>query len=68
MKKEFTTTWKESNQPRKQRKYLYNLPLHLRQKQMSATLDKELRKKVYKELIKNVSGTGYRIDIQTNNE
>ncbi len=32
------------------------------------SLVKELRKKVYKELIKNVSGTGYRIDIQTNNE
>lgn len=45
MKKEFTTAWIESRQPRKQRKYLYNLPLHLRQKQMSATLDKDLRKK-----------------------
>jgi large subunit ribosomal protein L24 len=45
MKKEFTTKWKESKQPRKQRKYLHNLPLHLKQKQMSATLDKELRKK-----------------------
>ncbi|PUE65150.1 winged helix-turn-helix domain-containing protein [Arcobacter caeni] len=28
------------------------------------SLVKELRKKVYKELIKNVSGSGYRIDIQ----
>jgi large subunit ribosomal protein L24 len=45
MKKEFTTAWTESRQPRKQRKFLYNLPLHLRQKQMSATLDKDLRKK-----------------------
>ena len=26
---------------------------------------KELRKKTYKELIKNVSGVGYRIDVQT---
>ena len=45
MKKEFTTKWKESKQPRKQRKYLHNLPLHLKQKQISATLYKELRKK-----------------------
>lgn len=45
MKQEFTTKWRESKQPRKQRKYLHNLPLHLRQKLMSATLDKDLRKK-----------------------
>jgi len=45
MKKDFTTAWKESKQPRKQRKYLHNLPLHLKQKLMAATLDKDLRKK-----------------------
>ncbi|VVB80624.1 50S ribosomal protein L24 [uncultured archaeon] len=45
MKSEFNTSWRESKQPRKQRKYLHNLPNHLRQKQMSATLDKDLRKK-----------------------
>lgn len=45
MKKEFTTAWKESKQPRKQRKYLHNLPLHLKQKLMASTLDKDLRKK-----------------------
>jgi len=45
MKKEFTTAWTASRQPRKQRKYLYNLQVHLRQKQMAATLDKDLRKK-----------------------
>ena len=45
MKQEFTTAWKSSKQPRKQRKYLHNMPLHLKQKQMSATLDKDLRKK-----------------------
>jgi len=45
VKKEFTTAWKESKQPRKQRKYLHNLPLHLKQKLMAATLDKDLRKK-----------------------
>jgi len=32
-----------SKAPRKQRKRLYNLPLHLRRKQLSAHLSKELR-------------------------
>jgi large subunit ribosomal protein L24 len=45
MKQEFTTAWTESKQPRKQRKYLHNMPNHLRQRLMSATLDKDLRKK-----------------------
>jgi len=46
MRQKFTTSWRESKQPRKQRKYLHNLPNHLRQKQMGATLDKDLRKKL----------------------
>ena len=45
VKKKFTTAWRESKQPRKQRKYLHNMPNHLRQRMMSATLDKDLRKK-----------------------
>lgn len=45
VQKKFTTAWKESKQPRKQRKYLHNLPLHLKQKLMSAPLAKELREK-----------------------
>ena len=45
VQKKFTTAWKESKQPRKQRKYLHNLPLHLKQKLMASTLDKDLRKK-----------------------
>ncbi|HHI00326.1 50S ribosomal protein L24 [Thermococcus aggregans] len=35
----------KSKQPRKQRKFLYNAPLHLRHKIVSATLSKELRQK-----------------------
>ncbi len=35
----------KSRQPRKQRKFLYNAPLHKRQKLMSATLSRELREK-----------------------
>ena len=45
MKKKFSNFWKSSKQPRKQRKYRYNAPLHIRQKFMSSHLSKELRKK-----------------------
>ena len=45
MKKEFSTSWVSSNQPRKQRKYLANASLHIRHKFLSANLSKELRKK-----------------------
>ena len=45
MKKEFSTKWKASKQPRKQRKYLANAPLHIRKNFVSAGLSKELKKK-----------------------
>jgi large subunit ribosomal protein L24 len=45
MKKEFSTKWKASKQPRKQRKYLANAPFHLKQKITSSQLSKDLRKK-----------------------
>ncbi len=45
MKKKFSTTWKASKQPRKQRKYAANAPLHLRKKMLSVNLSKELKKK-----------------------
>lgn len=45
MKKQFSKKWKASKQARKQRKYLANLPLHLRHKLMNCSLSKELRKK-----------------------
>lgn len=45
MKQEFSTSWVSSNQPRKQRKYIANAPLHIRHKFLSANLSKELRKK-----------------------
>ncbi len=38
----------KSKQPRKQRKALYEAPLHKRQKLMSATLSKELREKFHR--------------------
>src|SRR3989338_655475 len=45
MKSEFSTSWIGSSQPRKQRKFRFNAPLHLRHKLLSANLSKELRKK-----------------------
>lgn len=48
MEKKFSTSWKASKKPTKQRKYLYNAPLHLRRKLMSVHLSKELIKKYKK--------------------
>ncbi len=48
MKKKFNTSWKSSKQPRKQKKYLLNAPLHVKRKLISSNLSKELRKKFKK--------------------
>lgn len=48
MKKQFSRKWISSKQPRKQRKYRYNAPLHIRQKMLSAHLDKALHKEYKK--------------------
>lgn len=41
----WSKAWKASSQPRKQRLYLRNMPLHLRRRLLSAHLSKELKKK-----------------------
>lgn len=56
MKKTFSKHWKASKQPRKQRKYLKNLPLHLRGKQLHAHLSKELREKYKTRSVRIVKG------------
>jgi len=43
--KKFSTAWKKSEHPGKQRKYRYNAPLHVRQKLVHVHLCAELRKK-----------------------
>jgi len=43
MKKKFCTSWISSKQPRKQRKYRRNAPLHVKQKFLGAHLLKEFR-------------------------
>ncbi len=45
MKQRFSKKWKASKQPRKQRKYLANAPLHIRRIFLSSNLSKDLRKK-----------------------
>jgi len=45
MKQKFSTQWVASKQKRKQRKYIFNAPLHKRQKLISSSLSKELRRK-----------------------
>ena len=44
MKKQFSTSWISSSQPRKQRKFRANAPLHIKHKFLSANLSKPLRK------------------------
>ncbi|VVB83194.1 50S ribosomal protein L24 [uncultured archaeon] len=48
MKNKFSKHWKASTQPRKQRKYAANAPMHLKRKMLSVNLSKELRKKFSK--------------------
>lgn len=56
MKKEFSTSWIASKQPRKQVKYRANAPLHIKRKFLSVNLSRELRKKVGKRSIPVVKG------------
>jgi len=44
MRQEYSADWKSSTQTRKQRKYRYNAPTHIKHRFMSALLSKELRK------------------------
>ncbi len=48
MKNEWSCKWKSSTQPRKQRKYTHNAPLHVRRKFLSAGLSSPLRESMGK--------------------
>jgi large subunit ribosomal protein L24 len=43
--KTFSTVWKSSKRVAKQRKYVFNAPLHIRGKFLSASVSSELQKK-----------------------
>nr|AQS29563.1 hypothetical protein [uncultured archaeon]AQS33492.1 hypothetical protein [uncultured archaeon] len=45
MKSSFSTHWLSSKQPRKQRKYKANAPLHIKHKFLNSNLSKSLRQK-----------------------
>ena len=45
VKTSFSTSWKRSIQTRKQRKYRYNAPLHVKQNLLHVHLSSELKKK-----------------------
>lgn len=61
MKQKFSTKWKASSLPRKQRKYRANAPLHIKKKFISVNLSKELRKKYGKRNISARKGDTVRM-------
>ncbi len=79
LKQRWSKSWARSKQPRKQRKYRYNAPLHVRQGFVKALLSKELRKdfgcrslalkkgdeiKVMRGGFKNKTGKVMRVDLK----
>ena len=61
MKTKFSSLWVRSKQPRKQRKYRHNAPLHIKQKFVSAHLSKELRKKYNRRSVSLRKGDGVKV-------
>ncbi len=51
MRKEFSTSWKSSIKPSKQRKYRHSAPLHIKKSFMHAHLAKDLRGKFKKRAV-----------------
>jgi len=45
MKSEFNKNWNKSKQPRKQRKFIANAPIHIKHKLLSAHLNKSMNEK-----------------------
>ena len=43
MKSRYSTAWKNSTKPNKQRKYVHNAPLHIRNKFLSCSITKSLK-------------------------
>ena len=61
MKNTWSKKWKASRQPRKQRKYRVNAPLHIARHFMSASFSKDLRKKYRKRNIPLRKGDSVKI-------
>lgn len=54
--KKWSSSWKASKKPNKQRKYRVNAPLHTKQKMLSCHLSQDLRKKYERRSIQIRSG------------
>ncbi len=65
MKQKFSKKWKASKQPRKQRKYRFKAPLHIKHKMLGGGLSKELRKKYQKRSIPLRKGDNVKITTGT---
>jgi large subunit ribosomal protein L24 len=61
MKKQFSTSWLASKQPRKQRKYRANANSQRKQAMMSSNMSKDLRKKYSKRSISIKKGDTVRV-------
>ena len=61
MKSIFSKSWKSSKQPRKQRKYRFNAPAHLKRKFLSVNLSKELKTKYKKRNVPIVKGDSVKV-------
>ncbi len=59
--KKFSTAWKSSTLPRKQRKYRFGSPLHRKQKLVRAHLSKDLRQKYAKRSVQLRKGDTVRL-------
>jgi large subunit ribosomal protein L24 len=59
--KEFSKSWRSSKLPRKQRKFRYKAPLHLRSSLLSSHLSKDLRKKYGRRSIRVRKGDKVRV-------
>ena len=61
LKKKFVNTWNSSTQPRKQRKFRVNAPLHTLQKFLGAHLTKDLRTKHHTRSMHVITGDKVKI-------
>lgn len=57
----FNKNWKKSKNPKKQRKYKANSPLHIKRKKLGSNLSKELRKELGKRTIELKKGDKVKI-------
>lgn len=59
--KSFSKSWKSSKKPKKQRKFLYNAPLHIKSHFLRVTLSKELRERYKRRNLRVVVGDKVKI-------